>query len=1622
MGAIFGYVSARFLAKEQPRQARTVSFETGIQNSPLTLALVQVAFTVSEEFVRNNLQGENAVPMMNLCKHLCNTGTKFGCGSGIEGSQACHEWLNDMTFKISGDEESTYTCSDLDGVDGDGDEISLDIVAPFCSKLFCYNMYPTSQMESYATILSDPLGLGSTCSDPRAQVIPLLYGFYICVLSPFFLLFFVFVLGTRHEDPLWQEIPEHKWLWEMDYQTAIDCTLIDRLTKTIEKYPNCRAVGNKNSGTTKGPWTFLSYKQYLDEILFLGRFFIDMGGDRAAPVCILSFNRPEWFISDMACMFAGFIPAGIYPTATSADVKYIVVHSEAQFICCENQRQLEKIRTIRNSLVHVKEIVVFEDKDTRVSLDKLGMRATAAEEEKARDAAEQEATGDSEAVIEEESEWAENFEDHVHYWGDIRKKYFVKDRLKKEFVRPGAKHSGKRRRGVGYSYTEMTTEERMDELAAESLKRRQAIKPEDVITMIYTSGTTGSPKCVMITHRNIGWCIYSISVLVHVCPEDSMVSYLPLCHIAEKVCSLYGPATFGCNVYFAASDSLRGTLVTTIRQVGPTVFFGVPRIWEKIHEKMMANRGKTPVYFLWLIPTGEWGKRQWSKLIKWAMTIGLKGAYAKQQNRPMPKRWWWANEIVFQNVKTALGLQRCRMNISAAAPLSIETAEFFMSFNIFLLEAYGMSETAGPVTFNSPHEGGWRTNSCGKPIIGVDVKIADDGELLIRGACTCRGYYKDPVETAELIDEDLFVHTGDIATMDADGFVYITDRKKHLIITAGGENVAPAPIEGSLAAMEGIGFAVVVGDLQKFLICLLTIDSVNACKFASSKYGFEDDGNFRHATQFLRDSKDYNDYLQKGINEINKKLPQVKTIKKYCILEKDFTDQGNMCELTPTQKVKHRVVKQKYYKKIRETYGAHFKESNITSQQNDVMVDKVKLHLGAWPSNRCIVSLLLTTKSGKVLIDDGTGCLPSVVMPDKSMFNVASSENIRFIWCQQLCKMTNNFPAYVPDRTHDEMNVFGMIFTYAVGALRATVDGLAAGNVYPRLLSDTYKTDLKSAIITTHQEVDDTSDVSVQNHHFKWVSLDSKPEYKPLESCRNISNKNKRLLEGGTYIAYMVTASTRSGLFIMTPKDDFSNIPCEKISDSSDVTDEDLDWVRMVRPALRKGQTVEEIEEIENEDTGKRTGFSKLFIEGFRTLRKKLGMEDKSDAEFLKCLYDHEVITIDRLFNISVIVIADPKTLTVSKLPAHLAQNYQLVSMSIYEPNHFYNYYPDIYGDMQKNILARNREASEMHWRIQQGKGKKGERARHKDEKDAIRKEARRWDCMKWHMKLVHWVSAESYPHYCNVLTDEAMERMTPKEQVLEVAHNWVDEWLEWERDAVRICTEADGWGGLQVEMEKNKFEAKFRQKKSAGPASRQSMSGSTQFRSAGASATSSASMWRSSRVGDSSFSSASNFRSSVSSSVGSSVSSSSSFASSASSVEDMKSMTSMSSMNMKSMTSMNMDDMKSMTSMNMGDMKSMNGMPIASPNSQRRQSGIIANASERSGRRQSGGGGRRGSSNRRQSGVVSDVRRLQQLKEQDERNRRISALAADTQSLTGAQTATKTAAKMEQIGDDEDV
>ena len=1322
------------------------------------------------------------------------------------------------------------------------------------------------------------------CPDYRATVVPLMYSFWICFTSPLMMLFFLFVLGARKEDMLWTEIPEHKWLWAMDFEKCLDLTLIDRVEMLMAKYAHHRAVAHKPTGTVMGPWEYWSFGDYYNAARGISRFLIDRGLTRAKSVAILSYNRREWFAADLGSIYAGAIPAGIYPTDTSTQIEYVLNHSEAEFVFVENQVQLEKIRSIRNKLLHVKEIIVFDEKDGVQLQDKGIVKKSAADKanEKAAEDEAAEGGGDDDGdVIEEESEWALGFESHVHYWSDIMMKYHTDDYQNKRWKQFGK--FGQRKVNGRVQRFDETPEMSTDALAkldTESATRRSTIKPEDVICMIYTSGTTGPPKAVMITHRNVGWSVFSIGDIMHVSPEDTVVSYLPLCHIAEKVCSLYGPLVFGMNVYFCAPDALRGTLVVSLRQVGPTVFFGVPRIWEKIQEKMLANSGKQAVYFCFCIPTGAWGKRKWKNLVAWARKKGLAGAYAFQQNEPMPKNWWYANELVFQNVKVALGLQRCRLMLSAAAPLSIETAEFFMCLNIIIYEAFGMSETAGPVTFNAPKTAqsrvNWRTNSCGKSITGVELKIADDGELLIRGACTCRGYFKNPEETVNLIDEEKWIHTGDIGTIDADGFLYITDRKKHLIITAGGENIAPAPIEGSLQNIPGIGYAIVVGDMQKFLVCVMTIEMQGAAYFAYKNYNWVGDkADWKGATAWLRDENKckFKEDVWAQIEKINENLPRVSTIKKFYLFDRDFTDQGNMCELTPTLKVKHRVVKQKYQKVIKKIYGKDYKETNAKAVGGGASAGKMKINLGTWPGNRTILSMMIMTKDGKICIDDGTGCLPSVVLPDVSTNNISNSENIKFVWTQQFCKNTEKPPEFVAERTNEDMNSYGLAITSAIAALKTIVSDGDIGAIYPKMLSDFYKQDLKSAVLCSMRVVDDEKSVDVKGNNFRWIDAKSKPEYLTLQKLGNVSKTNSETPKPGIYISYMCTASTRAGLFMLTNQNNFSNIPHvlwqEGDFSAHGAKDNDLEFIRCIRAHVRGGGKIADMKH-EGVEVPK-------FIASMEKLMAQLAIEeDETPMEkFVEHLYDFELINLDREHKVKFLVILHPTTLSNLTIPANLKKKHHLVPMAVYEPNHFYMWHRDVYTEMQVSVLGRNREASEMNWRVQHGKGEKGDKLKHKEEKEAIRKDARRWDCMKWHMKMVHWQSTEKSASYTDILSDEAQTAMSPLEQVNEVKSNWVDEYGDWEREVISICSEADGWSSLQVEVEKSKFTAKFRMKAGTGAASSMggSQGGSVNFKSAGGA---------SSQWGASSASSASGVGSSASM-----MSSASSMQSSASSVED---------------------------------------------------------------------------------------------------------------------------------------
>lgn len=434
-----------------------------------------------------------------------------------------------------------------------------------------------------------------------------------------------------------------------------------------------------------------------------------------------------------------------------------------------------------------------------------------------------------------------------------------------------------------------------DETPESDLEARLSVqKPDDVSTLIYTSGTTGEPKAVMLSHTNIVWTARVVVDTLNLGPNDVSISYLPLSHIAEQLLSIHAPMAIGSLLYFAESLDKLGD---ALQEVRPTVFLGVPRVWEKIQAKMVAAGASAP-------PLRR-------KMVAWARKVGLAAGYAVQRGEPRPVVTPIAKKLVLDKVRARLGLDRARFCITSAAPIAKDTLEFFLSFGIPILESFGMSECSGPASYSPPDR--YRIGTCGVVLPGAKLKIADDGEVCIFGPHVFKGYFKDPEATKNALDSEGWLHSGDIGTIDEDGFLQITDRKKDLLITAGGENIAPQVLEGQLKSIPVVAQAVVVGDRKKYLSALLTLDPARVkaeAEAAGSRA--ETSAEAAKCTVFQR-------HLQKQIDQVNEKLARVQTIKKFVIIPHEFSiDTG---ELTPTMKVKRKVVSEKYNTEIESMYA-----------------------------------------------------------------------------------------------------------------------------------------------------------------------------------------------------------------------------------------------------------------------------------------------------------------------------------------------------------------------------------------------------------------------------------------------------------------------------------------------------------------------------------------------------------------------------------------------------------------------------------------------------------------------------------------------------------------------------
>jgi long-chain acyl-CoA synthetase len=424
--------------------------------------------------------------------------------------------------------------------------------------------------------------------------------------------------------------------------------------------------------------------------------------------------------------------------------------------------------------------------------------------------------------------------------------------------------------------------------------RLNSQKEEQTATYIYTSGTTGPPKAVMLTHKNLTWTADCAQQLTEIYSNDTSLSYLPLSHIAEQMFSIHGPITAGSSIYFAESID---DVPANLKEVQPTIIFGVPRIWEKFYAGVTGKLSQA---------TGVK-----AKLVNWAMRVGKKANGIKNEGGELGGflrfQYGLANKLIYSKLKPALGLGKARMCISGAAPISAEILKFFAGLDVVIHEVYGQSEDCGPTTFNLP--GSTRYGTVGKVIPGIDVKIADDGEILIRGNNVFSGYYKDPAATRDCLI-DGWLYSGDLGAFDDDGYLTITGRKKDIIITAGGKNIAPKNIEAALKDLDLVSDSVVIGDRRKFLSALITI-----CPDRIQGWATEHDTTVDEALKSAALKAD----IQTGVDSVNELFARVEHIRKFTILGRQFTiDDG---ELTPTLKIKRSVVNTNFSDEIEAIYA-----------------------------------------------------------------------------------------------------------------------------------------------------------------------------------------------------------------------------------------------------------------------------------------------------------------------------------------------------------------------------------------------------------------------------------------------------------------------------------------------------------------------------------------------------------------------------------------------------------------------------------------------------------------------------------------------------------------------------
>ena len=590
-------------------------------------------------------------------------------------------------------------------------------------------------------------------------------------------------------------------------------TINQMVQNTIQQYGSKTALSHK----VDKKYQDISYATLAERIKDFCLGLTELGLQKGDRVALLSENRPEWAITDLATLAGGGVTVPMFSTLTSAQVEYIVRDSGAKILCVSSERQLQKIKDWdANVPTNIQHIVIFDDLQD-----------------------------DSVRTFDQVCELGQQVEngDQVYQ------------------------------------------------------QASDAVGPDDLASIIYTSGTTGDPKGAMLTHSNFMSNAQAAMRVVSITPDDVFLSFLPLSHVFERMGGHYLPLSGGATIAYAESLF---TIRQDMQEVRPTIMMSVPRLYEGMHERIIRS-----------VKEGSSTKQ---KIFHWSVGVGAKVSQAIQRKRkPNPilsLKASIANKLVFQKLKAVTG-GRLRFFVSGGAPLSKAIAEFFHAAGILILEGYGLTETSPVISVNQPDR--WKFGTVGPIVPGVEVKIAEDGEILSRGPHIMQGYFNKPSDTAEAIDADGWFHTGDIGEIDEEGFLAITDRKKNILVLSNGKNVAPQPIENQLKQSPYISEIMLLGDQHKSVAALI-VPSLDEIKEYAKEQQLET-GDMAALLQ----TQEIQRLIRGEINQYSSDLADFERVRMFTLMAEEFSEESG--EMTPTLKLKRSVVMENHKAAIEQMYG-----------------------------------------------------------------------------------------------------------------------------------------------------------------------------------------------------------------------------------------------------------------------------------------------------------------------------------------------------------------------------------------------------------------------------------------------------------------------------------------------------------------------------------------------------------------------------------------------------------------------------------------------------------------------------------------------------------------------------